>query len=274
MNEMTTTRMNLLASMFNTAIELDENKANDLITGTYGMLQVNVLNPSEIKDLPLENLDNIVAGAVKANALTETTTIQLARIFARYYNEYKENKSVIINGETCKTQQSIGEKFGLNKQRTSDFAHIATLPIIFDDNYKSWTLGRFVAAYDVINTKKPLFKGKYTIEDITPLLTIGDMDKMLTSAPIDTTVNENAGSENAGGENAGGENAGGENAGGENAGGENIPTKTEYFDEKIKAWKFNGATATQLQNWLHENITTAENADKMLIGGTIVIKSE
>ena len=271
MNEMTTTRMNLLASMFNTAIELDENKANDLITGTYGMLQVNVLNPSEIKNLPIEKLDNIVAGAVKANALTETTTIQLARVFARYFNEYKANKSVIINGEKCKTQQDIGACFGLNKQRTSDYAKVSVLPIIFDDSYKAWTLGRFVKAADVINTKIPAFKGKYTIDNITPNLTIGDMEKMLQPAPIDTTA-KNKG-KNAGGENAGGENAGGENAG-ENTSGENVPTKTIYFDDKIGAWRFNGATATQIQNWVHENITTAENVDKILIGGTIVIKTE
>ncbi len=271
MNEMTTTRMNLLNNMFNTAIELDENKANDLITGTYGMLQINVLNPSEIKDLPLENLDNIVAGAVKANALTETTTIQLARVFARYFNEYKANKSVIINGETCKTQQAIGEKFGLNKQRTSDYAKIAVLPIIFDDNYKAWTLGRFVKASDVITTKIPAFKGKYTIDDINPGLTIGDMEKMLKPQPIDTTI-KNKG--NNATETTSTETTSTETTSTETTSTENAPTKTIYFDDKIGAWRFNGATATQLQSWLHENITTAENVDKLLIGGTIVIKSE
>ena len=266
MNELTANRIDMLNSVINASVNLDESKANDIIMSTYGAIQISTLNPSDIGVIELAKLDNVVAGAIKANTLVETTTIQLARIFARYYRELKANKSVMINGKEYKTQTALGELFGLNKQRASDYAKIANLDIIYDDNYSSWVLGRFVACAKLLDNKKHPFD----IKDITPALTITEMDNLREHGQaIDTTTTESTENATEGTEN---DTEGTENA---TEGTENTTDTTPIkYNENKDTWNIKGATYAQFKAWIYEQLDSIEEGklDKVMVNATISIK--
>lgn len=267
MNELTANRIDMLNSVINASVNLDEDKANNIIMSTYGAIQISTLNPSDIGVIELAKLDNVVAGAIKANTLIETTTIQLARIFARYYRELKANKSVMINGKEYKTQTALGELFGLNKQRASDYAKIANLDIIYDDNYSSWVLGRFVACAKLLDNKKHPFD----IKDITPALTITEMDNLREHGQvIDTTTTDGTDKPTDGTDGTDSTDSTDTTEGTENTT-ETTPIK---YNENKDVWNIKGATYAQFKAWIYEQLDSIEEdkLDKVMVNATISIK--
>ena len=138
----------------------------------------------------------------------------------------------------------------------TDYKKLIATPFYYDDNYSSWVLGRFVAAYDVVHTNIEGFKGKYTYDDIKPNMSIDDIKGLLDKKKL--AIDVNASDKNNGENN------------GEN--GTITPTKTIAYNDKSDKWVIKDCTAVQLLNWINENVSTAENMDKMIIEGTLKIK--
>ena len=265
MNELTVKRMSMLNEMFDNAIANDENNANELIQGTYATLNVVSHKPSDIGSMNREELDLITVGLDKADTLAELTAVQIARIRCRYYKELSENKSVMIGNKKFTTITALSEYFGISKQRGSDYTHIATLSILYNDDYASWSLGRFTTAYDVINTGKVEFKGKYTENDIKPEMTIGDMCELIKSkkkqeGAIETTANDVNGTDN-----------GTDNAD-NNA--DNNGNKGITYNNNTDKWIFKNVSYTELKAFIYEQLDKMSDKarDNVVVNGTLTIK--
>lgn len=275
MNELTLQKMDIFTDMATRVAAINNDTAMAVVDGAYGMLQLGAMTPENIKEIELAKLDTVVAGAIKANALIEVTTIQLARVYARYYKKLKKDGKVTINGTTYKTQTALGEHFGLNKQRASEYAHISTLPIIYDNAYSTWTLGQFNAAYEVINTKKAEFKGKITLDMINPSMSMGDINKLIEKdkaiADVDSTVKTSTENDTENAEN-GNENTenGTENAENGNESAENDNVNKCKITVKGNTVTLTNATATDLQAWVHKSVSTNEKVGRMNVTVTFL----
>ena len=252
MNELTTQKLNIFMDMASKVAEINNDTAVEVVEGAYGMLQLGAMTPEKIKEIELDKLDTVVAGAIKANALIEVTTIQLARVYARYYNKLKKDGKVTINGTTYKNQTALGEHFGLNKQRTSEYAHISTLSIIYDNDYSAWTLGQFNAVYEVINTKKAEYKGKITLDMINPTMTMGDINALINpkkAVDVDSTLKTSTDNSTDNSTDSG--------------------NKCK-ITVKANTVTLSNATATDLQAWVHKSVSTNEKVGRMNVTVTFL----
>ena len=187
-------------------------------------------------------------------------------IFKHYYKQFKtDGKATTPDGKELKSLQAIATYAGVKKspkQRGSYFKAILECGIDLTA-FKERSIGTLKAIADAIN------KG-VIIDSITPETTLEQLKALVKQATAhDSDSNSNSDSNNDSNSNRD-SNSDNDSNNDNNDSIKDIPHIA--YNDNIGAWEFNKATATELQAWLHEHITTSETVDKLLIGGRLVIK--
>lgn len=188
-------------------------------------------------------------------------------IFKHYYKQFKtDGKATTPDGKELKSLQAIATYAGVKKspkQRGSDFKAILECGIDLTE-FKERSIGMLKAIADAIN------KG-VIIDSITPETTPEQLKTLVKQVTAhDSNSDSDSNSNNSNSDSNSNSNSDSDNNSDRDSSTKDIPHIA--YNDNIGAWEFNKATATELQAWIHEHISTSETVDKLLIGGRLVIK--
>ena len=214
------------------------------------------VNVSSMKNWTSEKANIYHTQSDTAKQLTSKVDMYAIRANYAYKNDLDNIGIADVNGTACKSMSAIADALGISKQDYSRHCQICSMPIGFDDEYANWNVYQFTCVHNILKDNKLTTPFEWSM--INPLMTANDIKALHKRLKA---LNEKEDGESNGESN-------GENNGTATA------TEPITYSEKYKCWRFNNCTATALQNWLHENVTTAENADKMTFTGTIKPKTE
>lgn len=190
-------------------------------------------------------------------------------IFRHYYKQFKtDGKATTPDGKELKSLQAIATYAGVKKspkQRGSDFKAILECGIDLTE-FKDRSIGMLKAIADAIN------KG-VIIDSITPETTPEQLRALVKQATAhDSDSNSNSNSDSVSNSDSNSDNNSDSNSNSNSNSNSTKDIPHIAYNDNIGAWEFNKATATELQAWIYEHISTSETVDKLLIGGRLVIK--
>ena len=188
-----------------------------------------------------------------------TGKIDLEKV--RNDNEYKRtlirDGVVNVRGIPCKSETAIAKALGISKQDYNRQCHMCAMPIAYDDNFEHWIMDQFTAVYDIYKERDSL-PNKFEWDMITPEMTVNDIKAL--HVKLKAIAVKDGAQDNAQGAQDNAQN--------------NKPIEVPHiiYNDKLGRYEFKGATATEIQAFIHEQISTNENVDKLLIAGNMVIK--
>ena len=264
-----------ISTMLKSLYERDEKQATTLTKAVYSAIRINELHPDEIMNLTREECEERLLGIGYAETLGEMTAVNTARVLHHHLTDLRTNGSTFVGKTTCiKSLTKLGEHFHIPKQRMSDYNKMIATPYYGMREFEDWVLGRFVAAYDVVNTKKKGFEGKYTYDDITHDMTIDDINALLNPKKNAIDITDGNTDGNTEGNTDGNTDGNTGNTGNtDNTDGSTNGKKPSiWYNDKKGEWQFEKCNSTDLQAFIHKYVTTDDNMDKMLISGSLKIK--
>ena len=206
----------------------------------------------------------------KATALAKEITGKIDMVEIRRDVAYKrtlDTKGVAnVKGTPCKSMTAIATALGYSKQDYSRYCQYCSMPIAYKKEFETLIPRQFTEVYNIYKEKEEL-PNKFTWDMITPEMTANDiiaLHNRLKSIPVDD--NKPADNNKPADDNKPADN--------NKPADDKKPVDVPHiiFNEKLGRYEFKGATATEIQAFIHDKISTHESVDKLLIAGNMVIK--
>ena len=225
------------------------------------------IHPSEFKEWDVDRANSFNDNYDITKVITGKIDLEKVRNDNEYKRTLTQDGVVNVRGIPCKSETAIAKALGISKQDYNRQCHMCSMPIAYDDNYEHWIMDQFTAVYDIYKERDSL-PNKFEWDMITPEMSVNDIKalhlKLKAIAVKDGTQDGEKDTQDGEKDTQDGTQ--------DTQDKKSVDVPHIIYNEKLGRYEFKGATATEIQAFIHEKITTHENVDKLLIAGNMVIK--
>lgn len=227
------------------------------------------IHPSEFKEWDVDRANSFNDNYDITKVITGKIDLEKVRNDNEYKRTLTRDGVVNVRGIPCKSETAIAKALGISKQDYNRQCHMCSMPIAYDDNYEHWIMDQFTAVYDIYKERDSL-PNKFEWDMITPEMTVNDIKALHVKLKAIAVKSTQDGTQ---GEQGTQDNTQGEQ-GTQDKAQDKKPVDVPHivYNDKLGRYEFKGATATEIQAFIHDKISTHESVDKLLIAGNMVIK--
>ena len=229
------------------------------------------IRPSEFKEWDVDRANSFNDNYDITKVITGKIDLEKVRNDNEYKRTLTRDGVVNVRGIPCKSETAIAKALGISKQDYNRQCHMCSMPIAYDDNYEHWIMDQFTAVYDIYKERDSL-PNKFEWDMITPEMTVNDIKALHTK--LKAIAVKDGAQDGEQGTQDGEQGAQDGTQGTQDGAQDKKPVDVQHivYNDKLGRYEFKGATATEIQAFIHEHITATENSDKLLIAGNMVIK--